>query len=1724
MNLVRKGRWPKVVAFLLMFAMVFTMSGVLPAWAADDTQNTAAEEISGIGNEEDSLKTITGTATISEGGVYTVQPGATGVITVTTTEKVTLQSGFSADEVKAGTDIFENLSIDCSGVTGGANLELRDMKISNKAQQHIVNFSGTNNVLTVSGTNLMDHMPSGYGGQSAVHVGKDASLLLNGDGTLYLYKSAGGAGIGGDSGEMNGDITFGDENSAALRIFAKGTKQSALIGAGSSASSGTEAPGKIVFDYGTYNLLSVSRGAAIGGSAGATGGSAGTSVYLNHASVNVNVDYTGSAVGGGGYAVGNDASGGNIYISGGSLRIFVDKNAADETKTSGYQSAPYTYGVNDAAMTAARWNTDGEGKTAVYKCIVDTKGLEGDTFTVSVDGEPFYTGGLHTYHYVNEALSKEEQTTPATTMDNWAANDDTNLYLYLTGEDHEITVNGVTYEAVFDGSKAAEPATMTTSGPFTVAKQKAPADTAWYDAEKDTFTLSTPAELAGLAAIVNGTAAEIEQDTFAGKTIRLGADLDLSAYEWVPIGGAAEKVSLTVSSQEDLDAAITEHKLVYDDKGNSYTVGAAKNPSYAEGMTYYYLNGAYFAGVFDGNGHTITNLKAETDAGYAGLFGNVSGTVENFAVSGSVTVNGGGDYAGGVVGMLSEGGRIADVTADVTVRADVLYNVGGIVGFVGTPLSDSSKANTIVERCVHSGAVLGYQKVGGVAGENAGVIRQCVNIGDVDAANTGSKNGVGGIVGRNGNNNTASETGTVEDCYNTGRIGNDQLKWVGGIVGFQNALSSVKNCYNLGQVSGIGQTNGLVGINEGTVSNSYFLNTVYSIDANGVYGGTVDEITGAKTEAELKAAAMVETLGANWAADSDVKPINGGYPLLQWQSARNTVSVTFQLEPSTAVVSVTDSQGMPVTAGEDGAYLLAVGETYSYQVTAEGYTTQKDTFTATENKTIAVSLKAQGGQEPTIPEMDLKSADWDGKTIDVSWYFSNPDAKRYYIGTAAEFAGVAALVNGLVNESKTWVYVGPNDEGYQEYYSGKDWNSNKEFVKTSSGESGGNNQSTDDYSYGIEDFRNVTITLMDDLDMSDGNYMPIGGQYLMEKNDSSTKIGSSFCGFLDGDGCTVKIKCDRYSSGNYGDGQAVGLIGRLGVHDDEKDNAPSDVGVADLVVKGSVKGNRSVGGVVGKIGKTKDGATIECCANFASVTGTDAKGTGGIVGAAWNGGTVENCYNAGHVTNSHNTYGGIAGSNEIQLINCYNSGTVDGAGTSAAIATAAGGTYKNCYWLTGSADMGVYNVADQSGVTEKTSEEMKTADFVNDLNDGGDVFVMDTTGRVNKGYPIFFWQSSGTPTNPGGNPGSGEEEDQTVNLTPKVTAKDGTAAVTVSASDLNNAITSAANTDAAAITITPQVRGDADTITITVPKARIADMAKKTTADLRLCTDLANLTVEHDDLAALGDLAGTNVVFTFEQTADNAVMFDVQVDTGSATALADRCKVQLPAADGGQTVVALQEDGSQQLVLKSIVEDGKAYAILPTLPATLAVIDNAREFADLKADAWYEEAIDFASGRELVNGIGNNLFAPNDNMTRGMLVTVLYRLEGEPEITADHSFTDVKKGAWYEKAVAWANAAGIVQGVGDNRFAPDDNITREEMAVIFQRYAKTIAMDSAADGSLDAYTDAAQISDWATDGMRWAVGQQIITGDTATTLNPGGSATRAEVVTMLQRLVENIVK
>lgn len=202
--------------------------------------------------------------------------------------------------------------------------------------------------------------------------------------------------------------------------------------------------------------------------------------------------------------------------------------------------------------------------------------------------------------------------------------------------------------------------------------------------------------------------------------------------------------------------------------------------------------------------------------------------------------------------------------------------------------------------------------------------------------------------------------------------------------------------------------------------------------------------------------------------------------------------------------------------------------------------------------------------------------------------------------------------------------------------------------------------------------------------------------------------------------------------------------------------------------------------------------------------------------------------------------------------------------------------------------------------------------------------------------------------------------------------------------------------------------------------------------------------------------------------------------------------------------------------------------------ATITVVHGTKAeepwvnpFRDVTESDWFYDDVRFANQNGLFNGVEKDLFAPEEPMTRGMLVTVLWRLDGETAPKTATTFTDVDVNAYYADAVAWAAESGVVNGIGGNKFDPEGNVTREQIAAILFRYASLKGVDTAARANLATFPDAEKTSAYAHDALSWAVAAELVKGTkegSTIYLDPQGSATRAQVAAILSRYAQNIVK
>lgn len=249
----------------------------------------------------------------------------------------------------------------------------------------------------------------------------------------------------------------------------------------------------------------------------------------------------------------------------------------------------------------------------------------------------------------------------------------------------------------------------------------------------------------------------------------------------------------------------------------------------------------------------------------------------------------------------------------------------------------------------------------------------------------------------------------------------------------------------------------------------------------------------------------------------------------------------------------------------------------------------------------------------------------------------------------------------------------------------------------------------------------------------------------------------------------------------------------------------------------------------------------------------------------------------------------------------------------------------------------------------------------------------------------------------------------------------------------------------------------------------------------------------------------------------------------------DKVTIVVAPEDGYTVDTVTVTDASGKIVEVTSNADGTYAFVQPSSKVTIAVAFRQMTdtsscprdescpmaaFIDADRSAWYHDGIHYCVEQGLMVGTSKTIFSPHNATTRGMVVTILWRLEGSPLVSTSLDYDDIKPEDWYGEAVRWADSAGVVTGYGNGKFGPNDTITREQMAAMLWRYAGSPKVD----GSLSSFVDGEQISDWARPAMIWAVEQGLITGVGNDRLEPRGPATRAQAATILMRFAQDVAQ
>lgn len=372
-----------------------------------------------------------------------------------------------------------------------------------------------------------------------------------------------------------------------------------------------------------------------------------------------------------------------------------------------------------------------------------------------------------------------------------------------------------------------------------------------------------------------------------------------------------------------------------------------------------------------------------------------------------------------------------------------------------------------------------------------------------------------------------------------------------------------------------------------------------------------------------------------------------------------------------------------------------------------------------------------------------------------------------------------------------------------------------------------------------------------------------------------------------------------------------------------------------------------------------------------------------------------------------------------------------------------------------------------------------------------------------------------------GKGGSNGKETSTV-IAPKATVNSkGEASVELSAKAVKDVLEQVKKDNANVLLIAPEGIDKSSKVSVKLSHESMTDLSGVSGMAVRVQTAVGTVTLPAAAVSEMSKKSGNNFIISVEAKTDNTVSIAVSLDEKRVDTLSGGIKAAIPVKSG-DVVVLVNSDGSERILKKSVVDGTTAYALLNG-SATVKIINGGKPFGDVRDNDWFKSAVGFASGHELFMGTSETSFSPNASMDRGMLATVLYRLE-EASSPGSTAFGDIEAGQYYTEAVNWASKQGIVNGVSESSFAPKQKISREQLATMLFRYAKAVGADTTGSGDIKKFSDASKISPFAQDAMKWAVGSGIMSGKSGTALDPNGSASRAEVAAVLQRFVLNLVK
>lgn len=432
----------------------------------------------------------------------------------------------------------------------------------------------------------------------------------------------------------------------------------------------------------------------------------------------------------------------------------------------------------------------------------------------------------------------------------------------------------------------------------------------------------------------------------------------------------------------------------------------------------------------------------------------------------------------------------------------------------------------------------------------------------------------------------------------------------------------------------------------------------------------------------------------------------------------------------------------------------------------------------------------------------------------------------------------------------------------------------------------------------------------------------------------------------------------------------------------------------------------------------------------------------------------------------------------------------------------------------------------------------------------------DVTGDVT--VAAVFASTSGGGGSAGGGGGAAGGGSSSTGTTSTVTVSATTSvsgnvmSATVSAANMEKAVKEVLalaekNDTTPVVKVSLNVGVNIEGISVNLPTEALKALAAVSSAKLTIESSVATVTF---DAAALSDIlsqAGETFTlnagkadmsnFTAAQLlgAGEGSVFDINItsgETGITNFSKGTATVTLPYTlkvdeNASDIVVYYMADNGILDSQSTQYDAANRKATFTTNHFSIYVVDAAwaNPFNDVAEGDWFYNAVRYANENSLMAGVSDTTFAPNMNLTRAMVVQMLYSLEGKPAVVSGGNFTDVKASDWYADAVNWAASKGIVSGYSETTYAPNDSVTREQLSLILYKYAQSKNVTVNDYSSLSGFVDAAKTSDWAEDAVEWAVGAGLISSTSTSnkTLDPTGTATRAQVAQIVANFVEQVM-